>query len=103
MGGSRSPSPANTPSMRRSLSPPKGLRSTPILLEAEDRPDEARRMAESLLFDSLPRENVQDVSVALLVNDVSKARFLNLLFFEGNDTSRVRPAWHMAGSPAAAR
>jgi hypothetical protein len=61
------------------------------------------KVAEDLLFESLPKENVHDVRVAPLQNEQSQQSFLNLLRAEGNRMGRIRITWHLAGSTAAAQ
>jgi len=59
--------------------------------------------AESQLFESLPTENVQDLNLVALHCNQSREQFLNKRRDEGNDASRIRTAWHLAGSAAAAQ
>lgn len=58
---------------------------------------------ESLLFESLPPENVQDLNWRFLVEDGSRKRFQDALQQEGGHLSRVLFAWHLAGTAAAAK
>jgi len=88
----------------RQLSPSRKVsRMASALLDAAENPEVAQGVAEAMFLDSLPAENVQSLTVVPLQNDASKERFLNLIRFDGSEFSRVRFAWHLAGSSAAAQ
>lgn len=59
---------------------------------------ELQDVVEELLFESLPQENVAELTIRALRNGRSKDRFLQALRDDGARWSRVRPAWHLAGS-----
>lgn len=59
---------------------------------------------ETLLFDSLPLDNVDNLRPMFLGDDASRRRFQDMLHQDGDThLSRVRFAWHLAGSAAAAK
>merc|ERR1712064_114673 len=63
--------------------------------------DELKSLALEVLFDSLLQENVTDVTAVMLGDERSRQRFLQGLR-DGSRWSRVRVAWHLAGSVEAA-
>mmetsp|Transcript_47559 Transcript_47559/g.152810 ORF Transcript_47559/g.152810 Transcript_47559/m.152810 type:complete len:527 (+) Transcript_47559:91-1671(+) len=73
-----------------------------LLLDPLRDPQTVRMVVESLLFDSMPRENVQYLRTTALHNLRSRSAFLLRLREEGGDVARVRFGWHLAGSQAAA-
>lgn len=73
-----------------------------MLLDPMNHQETVHMIAERLLFDSLPRENMKRVKATLLNNPRSLDRFVRLLRREGVDASHVRFCWHLTGSAAAA-
>eukprot|EP00747_Dinoflagellata_sp_TGD_P190638 gnl/TRDRNA2_/TRDRNA2_52719_c0_seq1.p1 gnl/TRDRNA2_/TRDRNA2_52719_c0~~gnl/TRDRNA2_/TRDRNA2_52719_c0_seq1.p1 ORF type:complete len:510 (-),score=67.21 gnl/TRDRNA2_/TRDRNA2_52719_c0_seq1:776-2305(-) len=61
--------------------------------------EEVRALAEGLLFESLPPENVADLRVTVLQGEQSRLRFLDTLASDGGHHAwpRVKTAWHLAG------
>jgi len=103
-----SPACNRSPSCRhRGRSPSeRAIRSIPhvqCLLGCLENVEAVCATAESLLFESLPTENVQGLKSVPLDNIESRDQFLKKIRAEGSDTSRIRIAWHLAGSAAAAR
>eukprot|EP00746_Dinoflagellata_sp_MGD_P167244 gnl/MRDRNA2_/MRDRNA2_97713_c0_seq1.p1 gnl/MRDRNA2_/MRDRNA2_97713_c0~~gnl/MRDRNA2_/MRDRNA2_97713_c0_seq1.p1 ORF type:complete len:599 (+),score=95.32 gnl/MRDRNA2_/MRDRNA2_97713_c0_seq1:114-1910(+) len=96
------PAQARERSHHRSVYAAKALVQT-LLEVSSDSLSAATKVAEDLLFESLPKENVQDLRVVALQNEKSQQAFLNLLRAEGNRMSRIRVAWHLAGSASAAQ
>mmetsp|Transcript_42659 Transcript_42659/g.121617 ORF Transcript_42659/g.121617 Transcript_42659/m.121617 type:complete len:539 (-) Transcript_42659:143-1759(-) len=78
----------------------KALRT---LLEGRPCTSSLHQLAEELLFESLPRGNVAELAVTPTGNEHSRHRFLGTLRAEEGRWSRVRVAWHLPGTPAAAR
>merc|ERR1712046_570751 len=64
--------------------------------------DEARKLAENLFLESLPRDNVGALEVDVLANENSRRRFQESLKKRGNAWSKVRVTWHLPGSAQAA-
>merc|ERR1719204_2727714 len=94
---SRSPSPrgssgSRSPRKRQSKAQAALLRQKVIegLLEAPNDPVFVCKVAEDLFFDSLPRDNVDDLRLVALSNSRSRDMFMRTLVEEGGDTSRVR-------------
>lgn len=59
-------------------------------------------LAEKMFFESMPIDNVQDLRCEALDDARSRGAFMRVLAEEGGDLSRIRMAWHLAGSSAAA-
>jgi len=55
------------------------------------------------MMESLPAENLQNIRPMALHSRRSRDEFLQRLEEEGGDYSRIRFAWHLCGSAAAAR
>jgi len=100
--GSLSPSPTNR---KRCTSATANRLVSKIVEVLLDWPVDAHfveRVAEDMLLETLPEDNVQDLRVTALENNASRSLFLRKLAIEVNDFSRVAFAWHLAGSPIAA-
>lgn len=59
-------------------------------------------LAEELLYESLPRDNISKLKITFIQNEESQKRFLSVLRAEGGMLSRVRPVWHLTGRAEAA-
>lgn len=96
----------------RSTSPPRhkktserALRMTlhvSTFLAADKHPEAACLLAERMIYDSLPPDNVQGLRTKALHNPVSLVNFRTLVQQEGGNQTRIRCTWHLAGSEAAA-
>lgn len=60
-------------------------------------------LVEDLLYESLPPENIAELTVRPLRNEGSMQRFLHVLHLDGGRWSRVRITWHLAGGVEAAK
>jgi len=96
----RSIPPRTPPQLRRACRAEvaQNLRS---LLDGTLGDDEAQALAEELLFESLPRENVAELRVELVGAEWSRRRFVQALRADGGRWSRVRVTWHLPGSAQA--
>lgn len=73
-----------------------------VFLDPGSDADTLRLATEELLFESMPRDNIQNLEITTLSNTRSWHAFQSMLAAEGGRASRVRFTWHLAGSAAAA-
>jgi len=73
-----------------------------FLSSVADDPEGVCALASHLMFKGLPSENVEDFTPTALVKTSTHTAFLATLQADGGDISRIRIAWHLAGSAAAA-
>jgi len=109
--GAKGPSRDSKPRALRERSPMHLERSPQASMEliqtlldtTADSAAAAMKVAEKLLFESLPKENVHDLRVSALHDEKSRQSFLQVLRADGNRMSRIRFTWHLAGSASAAQ
>jgi len=73
-----------------------------VFLDSNRTNQETDVIAKDLLFDSLPRENVQNLRIVSLHDEISRAAFLRRMHDEGAKASRIRITWHLTCNEASA-
>jgi len=101
MNMSRARCPSRGESPKRRSSPVDQRRALLHHLLSGDE-SQFQQLIEDLLFESLPRENVCNLTIKRLQHPSAKQRFRQTVWEDGNKWSRVQATWHLAGNQEAA-